>query len=222
MFYKASKPDLRLTVSGEKMNKHLEIGKVLFNLALYYSYQLTEPQLALYVQDLIDMDFELLVKAVRLYTSDAKNEKFPLPAKLKCIVQVTDEQKARDAASRIISAIAKVGPYQGNEAKETMGELAWAIVQANGGWMQICQVESKELGIMSSQWRELGISILANTKLGMDRTQGPALGLTKQEPVREFKSITEMMEVMTKKFGPPKLAPSETDEDASDSTKIET
>lgn len=156
-----------------------EIAKVVINLAEYYEKTLTDNQMEMYIQDLSDIPFPELLRAVELYRQDPKNDRFPLPAKLRAIIQLPDDQKARDGVSRILSAISRIGPYRTKDAQEYIGELGWAVVKLQGGWEETCtSLTNDNRGTLMAQWRELAVSLLNKKRLGFGD----------EPPTLEFKS----------------------------------
>lgn len=156
-----------------------DIGFLVIGLAEYYDKELTIAQVDMYVQDLIDIPPADLLRAIRLYRNDSRNDRFPLPSKLRGTIQIPDDQRARDAVARILTAISTFGNYRNSEAKEFIGELGWEIVKLNGGWEETCRsISDDNKGIVLAQWRELGITLIAKHRLGLDD----------QKPALEFKS----------------------------------
>lgn len=59
------------------------IKQILLDLAEYYSVKLTEKQITMYVEDLIDMGSDNVLESVSKYRKDWNGSTFPLPAKLR-------------------------------------------------------------------------------------------------------------------------------------------
>lgn len=74
------------------------IAQIIVGLAEYYGLTISKNQIAMYVQDLISVNPIDLEKAVYLYRNDSKNEKFPIPAKLKAIIQNFDGRPGAEEA----------------------------------------------------------------------------------------------------------------------------
>ena len=84
--------------------KHREqISRIVAGLAEYYDKHLSVSQLAMYVEDLAGMDLERLAQAVREYRADPKNDRFPLPAKLRALDRSEDMHPGADEAWAMIS-----------------------------------------------------------------------------------------------------------------------
>lgn len=160
------------------MNPRIEVGKIVIGLAEYYEKQITPSQLDMYVDDLMEIDPPDLLQAIRIYRKDPKNDKFPLPGKLIGMIRLPDDQKARDAVARIMTAIARIGNYRTADAQAFVGELGWEVVKLQGGWEDVCKgITDDNKGILQAQWRELAISLLNKHRLG----------LTNEAPTLEFR-----------------------------------
>lgn len=156
------------------MNPKLDIARIVIGLAEYYDKKLTPTQLDMYAEDLMELGASKLVQAVRLYRNDGRNDKFPLPSKLKAMVELQPDQQARDAVARIMTAISRIGPYQNAVAREFIGDLGWSVVTLQGGWEEVVKgVKDDNKGILNAQWRELAISLIKKNQLGlMDEKPG--------------------------------------------------
>lgn len=139
------------------MNKQAEIMKLVAALGEYYDKPLTPGQVAMYSQDLMVLEPEQLAQAINTYRNDPRNDRFPLPVKLKAMVglAINPEDEAIQIAGRILSAIASIGPYRGQDAREAIGEIGWQVVQAEGGWQTICEIQTDDIPIRKAQWRNL-------------------------------------------------------------------
>ena len=170
------------------MSQRDKVAKIVIALAEYYDKILSTTQLAMYVEDLVAIEPEDLIKAVRIYRNDPKNERFPLPAKLKAMVVPanTDEDQARDASARIIASVSKFGPYQEQRAKEYIGELGWLVVQRQGGWRATVEALTYDnQGQLQAQWRDLALSLARRSKLGLV-DQAPELPQKNQGSLESF------------------------------------
>lgn len=137
-------------------------------LAEYYFQNLTENQVVMYARDLMVLSLEEVEKAVKIYRTDVSNEKFPLPSKLLEIARPSKENPREvgvEVASRIIKAIRKKGytwswedsyrPYENFKDAfiAEVGELAWEVVNLNGGWQSLCESDIDE-GVLTAQLRD--------------------------------------------------------------------
>lgn len=157
------------------MSLKTDVAMMVLGLAEYYDKTLTDTQLDMYVEDLIEIPPPDLMRAIRLYRNDARNAFFPIPAKLKGMIVLPDDQRARDAVALVMTAIARIGNYRTKDAQEFIGELGWEVVKLQGGWEEVCRsVTDDNKGIIQAQWRELAISLINKNRLGM-RDEKPTL-----------------------------------------------
>lgn len=185
------------------MSRKIEISELLTGLSEFYrSTPLTPSQLDMYSDDLLDIEPAELLKAIRIYRQDPKNKFVPLPAQLRALLRPTDDQQARDTISRIILALQKYGDPYGHstermkKAELFVGGLGWAIVKRLGGWVKLSQASAEELNTTAqAQWRELGITMLTNHRLGISNDE-PALGIEMRKAVGHlgnFNGLTEQL-----------------------------
>lgn len=142
------------------MKKQDEIIKILGALGEYYDKPLTATQLAMYSEDLMDLEPSELTAAILTYRNDPRNTRFPLPPQLKAAIGtvLNPEDEAVQIVARILMAIGQIGPYRTEEAKAAIGEVGWRVVQAEGGWGAVCDVQTDDLPIRKAQWRNLAKS----------------------------------------------------------------
>lgn len=158
------------------MDNRAAISQIITGLAEYYDKQLSVTQLAMYVEDLLDVEPSKLLAAVREYRRDGRNVFFPLPAKLKALAypESDPEAEAVEAVSRIVQAVANIGPYRTEDARSFVGELGWLVVTRDGGWQNVCQNLTEEnMGTLKAQWRQLAIAQHKRAKAGL--VDAPAL-----------------------------------------------
>lgn len=74
--------------------------------------------------------------------------------------------EAQDTADRIIRAISSCGWNNSARAMEAIGPVGQEVVRRFGGWGQVCEVETKELGTLRAQLRDSARSVLARAKAG--------------------------------------------------------
>jgi hypothetical protein len=135
----------------------------------YYGHQIPDQVLLLYVEDLADLPFPAVAQAIRDVRRDPRTTRFPLPAVIRARIQPapTDEGEAQEAVSRLIDSVARFGWTNGAAAKAHMGELAWLVVQREGGWQNVCaNLNQDNLGMTRAQWRQLAMSLLSRAKAG--------------------------------------------------------
>jgi hypothetical protein len=157
------------------MNKQVELTKILLALAEYYERNLSPSQIAMYVEDLMCLEPEKLIESIKRYRNDPKNDRFPLPVKLKAMIGEAEspDDHARDASSRIVAAVSKYGWNNLEQAKAYIGDLGWEVVKRHGGWQTLCEsLTYSNMGMLQAQWRELAASI---QRSGATQSSGPAL-----------------------------------------------
>jgi hypothetical protein len=145
--------------------------------ALYYGQTIPDNVLALYVEDLADLPFLGVAAAIRDVRRDPKTTRFPLPAVIRARLMPapSDEGEAQEAVSRLIAAVSKFGWVQPKAAREFMGELAWTVVEREGGWSNVCsELNESNIGMLRAQWRDLAESLSARSRAGTLNTP-PAL-----------------------------------------------
>lgn len=141
-------------------NQRLDIAKILTGLAEYYDKKLSPTQLALYVEDLMELSHEELLMSVRIYRNDPKNVFFPLPSKLKSIIRPAEDVESQAAliAEKIAHAISKIGPY-GSIAN--LDATTQEVIMLAGGMMSLCEmVDYDNIGILKAQWRNTAKALL--------------------------------------------------------------
>lgn len=144
-------------------NQRELLGEILFAFGEYYDKRLTTNQLGMYVEDLIDLTGDELRAACKLYRQDAKNERFPLPAKLIALARPKEspEDAGREIAAKIIDAVYKDGHANPERARSRMGEEGWSIVSRMGGWSQFCaELTNDNLTTFRAQIRDLATTIV--------------------------------------------------------------
>ena len=153
------------------MSKRAEIMKLVAALGEYYDKALTPTQIAAYTEDLLCLEPEELAQAIVIYRNDPRHDRFPLPVKLKSMVgqALNPDDEAVLVAGRILNAIARIGPYQSAKAREAIGEVGWQVVECEGGWESICEVQTDDIPTRKAQWRNLAKSFLESPR---QRSQG--------------------------------------------------
>lgn len=120
-----------------------EVAKQLVQLSGIYGKQLDAGMVKAMVLAISDLKFEPVNNAIQKWLQE--EIRFPMPADIRARVlgptpKPADERDAGTvAAAKIWEAISKFGSYRGEQAKEFMGEQAWAAVQMLGGWKVTCE-----------------------------------------------------------------------------------
>lgn len=157
--------------SGNYQN---DVKKILIGLAEFYGVTLSTNQLAMYSEDLMDIEPEKLMAAVKL---TRKSEVFfPKPAVIRQKVFGNTNDVALEIANKIVESMSRFGWNNSQMAKEFMGEIAWDIVVREGGWANLCErTKSSDLPTLKAQWRGLAAALSVrreqertNIKIGVD------------------------------------------------------
>lgn len=108
--------------------------KFWLNVAHYYRQIIPDETISMYAYDCKDLTIEELRRAFEVYRGGKSAAFFPLPAVLKNIVRPPFDEDA-EANEVVAKILACMKPWKSaNEARESMGELAWSVVQGVGGW----------------------------------------------------------------------------------------
>lgn len=148
------------------MNKQAEIMRLVAALGEYYDKPLTPTQIAAYTEDLLCLEPGQLAQAIVTYRNDPRHDRFPLPVKLKAMIGavVNPDDEAVQIVGRIVLAMSRIGYYRSDEAKVFIGDIGWRVVQADGGWENVCQTLTEDLPIRKAQWRNLAKSFLESPR----------------------------------------------------------
>lgn len=119
------------------------IAKMLIDMAKYYDQQLEERQLEMYVDVLSQFPINDVIQAGREYLRDHRNTRFPMPPHKIMAKHLPSEPESKDVgrevALRIREAVSKFGWPNPNPARDHIGHLGWGVVEAMGGWQQLCE-----------------------------------------------------------------------------------
>ncbi len=179
------------------------IAKMLIDMAKFYSYELEERQLEMYVGVLSQFPTEVVLQAGRDYVHNLKNTRFPIPPHSILSDQIAPASSvdlAKEAAGRVIQAVAKFGWPNGRQAKEFIGELGWRGVERFGGWPTICEGLGTTISpdTFYAQLRDMCLSTLELNAAGIN-DQPVAIG---NPGDRSMKVSTLISELATKKTLP--------------------
>lgn len=153
-----------------------------------YRYYKADPcpfSLQIYIEDTADLSKEQLYEAFKLWRHSPKGAFMPKGSELAKMFNTTADPKsdANEAASLIWDSIGRFGRYNHHEARDHMGELAWEIVQRDGGWSRICENVTNDMkGTLKAQWREMGLGLI-------DKSQKGILGKRPSLPGPQIKSL---------------------------------
>lgn len=141
--------------------------------ALYFSQELDDSAVQLFVEDLEDLDFHTVLETLKQLRRDPKTTRLPLPAIIRARIQPpeSDEDESKQAAARILMAIGKFGWSNSEQAKQFIGRLGWEVVQYQGGWTRVCElVDDNNFNSFQAQWRDLAGSIRRRAAAGLHNT----------------------------------------------------
>lgn len=183
------------------LTKDQGIKLALVSLAEYYKENLTKNQISMYSEDLECLTLDELSIAIRKYRNESKNTRFPLPSALVALVRqppVEPRDAGVETATRIIAAIKKHGYVwclQGGFAPHStfqeaviseLGELAWNVIQLDGGWSSICEFSSEENnGTLHAQLRDKAAMLFNKARNG---TLGVLPSLPQQDSFKQISS----------------------------------
>ena len=121
--------------------------------AEYYGKTISKAVISMMVSDLSDLDASRVLESYQNYRRDGKNRFFPLPAQIRELVnfEISPEDKGREVASRVQSAVTKFGYSNPEDAKEYIGEVGWHCVNRFGGWGYVCENLGTNLQVLTFQ-----------------------------------------------------------------------
>lgn len=133
--------------------------------------KVVEPDvLKMIVEDLSDLDFLSIVRALNKYRNDEKSVTWPRVGKIRALAgqKLSTETLANEAASRIREAIGKFGWCNGLEAEKFIGGLGWKVVERAGGWGYVCENHGLDLNPLTfhAQARDLAKSMIESNDAG--------------------------------------------------------
>jgi hypothetical protein len=119
----------------------------------------------LYDQHLGLLGYERVCKALdRIIIERNSRDPFPSIKEIRTIIdpELDPDQEAMVIASRIVGTVSRVGPYQPELARQSIGDVGWKIVQSEGGWENVCQTLTYEnQGMLKAQWRNLAKTFIS-------------------------------------------------------------
>lgn len=136
----------------------LQVQKAIALTAAYYSRTLSQQVLDMYAEDLSDLDASKVISAYGAYRRNSQHKTFPIPAQIREIIEPaspTAQASGREVVAMIQKAIRDYGYMSGEAARAEIGESAWSIVDAFGGWHHLCTSSNFDWSHFSAQAREL-------------------------------------------------------------------
>jgi len=150
----------------------LRFLEMLNTVAALANVSLTKTLVAVYVEELEPVGLDRAAAALRRYaTKTTPRTGLPTIEQIKADLgagEPSDDAQARDAVSRIVESICRLGYNWPIQAQQAVGELAWEIVRRSGGWETVCEdyTYAREKTVMLAQWRELAKSLLERARTG--------------------------------------------------------
>jgi hypothetical protein len=174
--------------------------------------ELTESRIKAYLYSLRELTLNEVKIAFDEFVKDPDMKKFPLPGQFmaKARPQPSSDDEAREAAARILSAVPKFGWSNRKEAQNYIGELGWAVVERQGGWVFICEnMKSGMIPSLQAQYRDLAKSVAIRYKSGNENQasmlpQRESVGLIeekKQNFERQKELAKTVLDLSVKKLG---------------------
>ena len=106
------------------------------------------------------------------------------------------EDKAREVAERILSAISRFGQTTGSgesarkklaDVEEYIGPIGAEVVRLQGGWNQVCEItDNDNLATMKAQWRGSAENIARRGPTNMTRAPGFDLPPAMQDAMKKL------------------------------------
>ena len=163
----------------------IELKKMLLGMAEVYGDVFSELRLETYCNMLRDIPIHRLSQAIQEILANPNQRRMPLPAEIRARAsgEVSSDQEAVLASNRIVEAMHKFGYPNPTEARRFMGELAWSVVESEGGWESLCErTTADHLPALKAQWRELAKAIQARGKSTgrPPEIPGPAGGIVRR------------------------------------------
>jgi len=138
----------------------IQISEILMARAEISGRTISKPAIRMMIEDLADLPFERVYATLQAW--GRTSAEFPHPAKVreKLAPAETEIDDGRDIASKVIGAVARFGSYQGERAREYIGEVGWECVKRMGGWVGICSELSEDnKGVLFAQVRDLSMTL---------------------------------------------------------------
>lgn len=157
---------------------------------------LTPDLVELFDRGLRRFGYEAAGAAVERHTIERRGvDRFPSIADLARLIvpSVSDEDQAVEAAGRVIQAIDKFGWNNQREAEQFCGEVAWYVVNRNGGWVSLCEgALSRNIPTMKAQFREMALSAIRRNRAGT-LSVAPSFEKNKTDSAVALRPISELI-----------------------------
>lgn len=172
-------------------NQKIFYAKLTGLAAMVSNFTLIEETIELYDQHLEPLGYERVCRALdRIIVERSSRDPFPSIKEIRMIIdpELDPDQEAMVIASKIVGAVARIGPYQSELAQHVIGEVGWRIVQCEGGWENICQTLTYDnQSTLKAQWRNL-----AKTFMNRSAQDYLALPSSKTQGLTSFGNIFQI------------------------------
>ena len=143
-----------------------QIAKLLVGLAEYCQATMSREQLEMYTREFDSPEYLGACIVALKKDPDLRTGVMPMPAKIKAALAVSVEEKCYKLVQSIFTAAHRHGYYKPKDAERFVGPVAWQVIQAYGGWGQVCQIETRSMGTAFAQLRDLAISMQKIERIG--------------------------------------------------------
>lgn len=140
--------------------------RLLVGLAEYLQATMSLEQLEMYTKEFDSAEYLGACIVALKKDPDIRSGFMPLPAKIKAALEKSVEDQAYETVNKILRCATEIGHYQAASARDTMGPVAWSVVQAYGGWQTVCQIDTKAIGTAFAQLRDIAISMEKVNRIG--------------------------------------------------------
>lgn len=132
--------------------------------ALCPGFVLSPEIIAIYDQALAALGYPQASRALE-HVILTRNSRDPFPSVKEIRAVVIPEEDPEDGAaviaSQIYGCIGSIGPYAASSARRVLGDVAWRVVQMEGGWETLCEaVNYDNATTHKAQWRKLAAALL--------------------------------------------------------------
>lgn len=152
-------------------NERVKVGEYWIGLAQMYGKDIPQMSLRIMLDAVDDIPANEILISLEEWSKNSKQNRHPLPGELRQLLkkELSVDAKANESANKIRQSITKFGWSQPKQAREYMGELAWAVVERFGGWLYICENHGLELNPLTfhAQARDSAKSVLEQGSLGV-------------------------------------------------------
>lgn len=141
---------------------------VLLNgLANFTGKKIPEPMLAIYDSVAQSIGYDNASAAIQKFMCDGR---LPTPGELSKLVNGEGDEKCESTviAGKIWGSVARFGYHNAKGAQEYLGPVAWAAVEAYGGWAELCQAQVDQRTAVVAQLRDIATVSRARSFAGKE------------------------------------------------------